>query len=641
MGPALAKRIVKAFGVDSLDIIETEPERLSVINGITPERARLIGEEYRRINSVREAITYLSKFEISPLAAVAVWRRYGDETVDFIRQNPYILCENGIDIEFSRADFIASEMGFDRENDNRVRAGIVYTLRENANAGHTCLPKIKLCECVCRLLGVEKGAFENALDTGLEFGELALYESPKREYVYLGEYYRAERYISAKIAVMIEYGSFPDVDFRMEIEGIEWSENIKYEEKQKKAIEECMKNRVFILTGGPGTGKTTTLNAVILLCKQRKMKISLAAPTGRAAKRMTDLTGSKAQTIHRLLEVDFTRNELAFKHNEQNPLDADVVIIDEMSMVDTLLMESLMRAIRPETKLIMVGDSNQLPSVGAGNVLKDLLEVGFIPSVELKEIFRQAAESLIVTNAHAIVSGKIPELDDRTNDFFFMPVFDENKVVKTVIDLYKTRLPSTYGFSPLEDIQILSPTRIGAVGTKELNKALQLAMNPPSRNKSEFKFYDVLFRTGDKIMQIKNDYDVEWIRGAEKGTGIFNGDMGVILEVSRQTESIKIDFEGRISIYTPEMLSKIEHAYAVTIHKSQGSEYDAVIIPLPNYIDKLMYRNLLYTAVTRAKKILILVGVKARVHEMVANHRRNLRYSCLKSMLAEAYNEAE
>jgi exodeoxyribonuclease V alpha subunit len=398
-----------------------------------------------------------------------------------------------------------------------------------------------------------------------------------------------------------------------------------------------MNNHVFILTGGPGTGKTTTLNAVIQLCKQHGQKLKLAAPTGRAAKRMADLTGAPAQTIHRLLEVDFAAGGSSFKRNADNQLSCDVLIIDEMSMVDTLLMASLLKAVKSRTRLIMVGDSNQLPSVGAGNILKDLISGGRVPMAELKEIFRQAAQSLIVTNAHRIVHGEMPVLNDRTNDFFFMQSDSEENTLRLVIELCKTRLPKSYGFDPFDDIQVLCPSKLGTVGTQNINSELQLALNPPSKDKREIKYMNTLFRDGDKIMQTKNDYDVEWRKGAEKSHGIFNGDIGKIRRADKANETCEIDFDGRIAKYDTDMIKRIDHAYAVTIHKSQGSEYPAVIIPLPNGMDRLSYRNLLYTAVTRAKKILIIIGTKEKVYSMVQNDRRTLRYSCLKTMLEDYF----
>lgn len=642
LGPAIAKRIVKAFGTEALDIIDNDCMKLTAINGISSDKALYISNEYHKITGVNEVIKFLGEYNFGPAHAISVWSAFEHDSIKQIKTNPYILCTSGIDIDFRSVDRMAADLGFDAENSDRVRAGIVYVLHENANAGHTCLPTEKLRESVCDNLGIERRQFESCLDDCEEKDWVVRITLGKREFVYLPEYYLAETYIAKKLAFMIRTSAQYEKDYSDEIRGVEFSENIQYEDLQRAAISACLTGSVFILTGGPGTGKTTTLNGVIKILKAHKKRILLCAPTGRAAKRMSDLTGEPARTIHRLLEVDYTaKGELKFKRNETNPLPADVVIADEMSMVDALLMCSLVRAIKPTSKFIMVGDSNQLPSVGAGNVLKDLIASHYIPSVELKEIFRQAAQSLIVTNAHRIVKGEFPVLDDRQNDFFFMNKPNESEIAGLVIQLTKQRLPDTYGFSPIDDIQVLCPTKMGAAGTRELNKQLQLALNPPSQNKAELKFFDVIFRTGDKVMQTKNDYDVLWTKNNEKGSGIFNGDIGIIRAVDRFSQNVTIDFEGRMAIYTSEMLRKLEHAYAITIHKSQGSEYDAVIIPITGFTQNLLYRNLLYTGVTRAKKMIIVIGTKQLVKTMVDNDRKMLRYSLLRPLLEIEMNRKD
>ncbi len=642
LGPAIAKRIVKAFGTEALDIIDNDCMKLTAINGISSDKALYISNEYHKITGVNEVIKFLGEYNFGPAHAISVWSAFEHDSIKQIKTNPYILCTSGIDIDFRSVDRMAADLGFDAENSDRVRAGIVYVLHENANAGHTCLPTEKLRESVCDNLGIERRQFESCLDDCEEKDWVVRITLGKREFVYLPEYYLAETYIAKKLAFMLRTSAQYEKDYSDEIRGVEFSENIQYEDLQRAAISACLTGSVFILTGGPGTGKTTTLNGVIKILKAHKKRILLCAPTGRAAKRMSDLTGEPARTIHRLLEVDYTaKGELKFKRNETNPLPADVVIADEMSMVDALLMCSLVRAIKPSSKFIMVGDSNQLPSVGAGNVLKDLIASHYIPSVELKEIFRQAAQSLIVTNAHRIVKGEFPVLDDRQNDFFFMNKPNESEIAGLVIQLTKQRLPDTYGFSPIDDIQVLCPTKIGAAGTRELNKQLQLALNPPSQNKAELKFFDVIFRTGDKVMQTKNDYDVLWTKNNEKGSGIFNGDIGIIRAVDRFSQNVTIDFEGRMAIYTSEMLRKLEHAYAITIHKSQGSEYDAVIIPITGFTQNLLYRNLLYTGVTRAKKMIIVIGTKQLVKTMVDNDRKMLRYSLLRPLLEIEMNRKD
>lgn len=642
LGPAIAKKIVKQFGTEALDIIDNDCMQLTVIKGITSDKALYISNEYHKITGVNEVIKFLGEYNFGPAHAISVWSAFEHDSIKQIKTNPYILCTSGIDIDFRSVDRMAADLGFDAENSDRVRAGIVYVLHENANAGHTCLPTEKLRESVCDNLGIERRQFESCLDDCEEKDWVERITLGKREFVYLPEYYLAETYIAKKLAFMLRTSAQYEKDYSDEIRGVEFSENIQYEDLQRAAISACLTGSVFILTGGPGTGKTTTLNGVIKILKAQKKRILLCAPTGRAAKRMSDLTGEPARTIHRLLEVDFTaKGELKFKRNETNPLPADVVIADEMSMVDALLMCSLVRAIKPTSKFIMVGDSNQLPSVGAGNVLKDLIASHYIPSVELKEIFRQAAQSLIVTNAHRIVNGEFPVLDDRQNDFFFMNKSLESDIAELVIQLAKQRLPDTYGFSPIDDIQVLCPTKMGMAGTKELNKQLQSALNPPSQNKAELKFFDVIFRTGDKVMQTKNDYDVLWTKNNEKGSGIFNGDIGIIRSVDRFSQNVTIDFEGRVAIYTSEMLRRLEHAYAITIHKSQGSEYDAVIIPITAFTHNLLYRNLLYTGVTRAKKMIIVIGTKELVKTMVDNNRKMLRYSLLRPLLEIEMNRKD
>ena len=635
LGPAIAKKIVKQFGTEALDIIDNDCMQLT-------DKALYISNEYHKITGVNEVIKFLGEYNFGPAHAISVWSAFEHDSIKQIKTNPYILCTSGIDIDFRSVDRMAADLGFDAENSDRVRAGIVYVLHENANAGHTCLPTEKLRESVCDNLGIERRQFESCLDDCEEKDWVVRITLGNREFVYLPEYYLAETYIAKKLAFMLRTSAQYEKDYSDEIRGVEFSENIQYEDLQRAAISACLTGSVFILTGGPGTGKTTTLNGVIKILKAQKKRILLCAPTGRAAKRMSDLTGEPARTIHRLLEVDFTaKGELKFKRNETNPLPADVVIADEMSMVDALLMCSLVRAIKPTSKFIMVGDSNQLPSVGAGNVLKDLIASHYIPSVELKEIFRQAAQSLIVTNAHRIVNGEFPVLDDRQNDFFFMNKSLESDIAELVIQLAKQRLPDTYGFSPIDDIQVLCPTKMGMAGTKELNKQLQSALNPPSQNKAELKFFDVIFRTGDKVMQTKNDYDVLWTKNNEKGSGIFNGDIGIIRSVDRFSQNVTIDFEGRVAIYTSEMLRRLEHAYAITIHKSQGSEYDAVIIPITAFTHNLLYRNLLYTGVTRAKKMIIVIGTKELVKTMVDNNRKMLRYSLLRPLLEIEMNRKD
>lgn len=634
LGPALAKKIVQQFGEEALDVIENDPLRLAELKGVTGDKALFISGEYRKLSGVKNVIEFLQKYGIGPAVAALVWKKYEASSIALIKDNPYILCDEELGVDFDQADEIARDEGIKGDDINRIIAAMLYILRENANAGHTCLPLKRAVEAAMRFLQLTEDQVHRGIDAALKSGQLEILSIGEKSYIYLNEYYRAEIFIAEKLTEMLKTSVCTVKDLSEEIAGVEFAENIEYETLQKAAINGCLGNKLFILTGGPGTGKTTTLNGVIQLFKKHKKSISLAAPTGRAAKRMSELTGENARTIHRLLEVDFTvKDRLCFKRNEKNPLRADVIIVDEMSMVDVLLFEALLRALKPSASLIMVGDSNQLPSVGAGNVLRDLIAGGEIPTVELTEIFRQASESLIVTNAHRIVSGEYPLLDDRKSDFFFMPCSSEKDIPRLIIELAKTRLPSTYGYSPLDDIQILTPTRIGCAGTKELNRDLQLALNPPAKGKSEVKVFDTVFRTGDKVMQIKNDYDIEWQKDAEYGRGVFNGDIGYIEELDRHSGNMTVNYDGKRALYTPDLLKKLDLAYAVTVHKSQGSEYSAVIMPLTSVSRNLQYRNLLYTGVTRAKNILILIGTKKQVYEMVDNDRRTLRYSCIRALL--------
>lgn len=636
LGPSAAKRIVDAFGERTMDILENDPAQLSVIKTITPERAKVIGQEFHNITGLRKVMTFFSKYSIPQYVISAAWKAYGTYLIRAVKDNPYCLCMNGIELHFADAERIAQDIDFPPDSEERVLAGILWVLRMNADEGNCCMRESDLCSVVTRQLIVSDKLYAAALQFAEKQGDIVDSNIYDTRYIYLAEYFRAETYIAERMAEMIKHSDNGNTDCTAEIAGIASEQGIEYEKLQLEAINACLNNRVFILTGGPGTGKTTTLNGVIALFKKRRMRIKLAAPTGRAAKRMADLTGAQAQTIHRLLEVDFSGGN-TFKRNEENPLQCDAVIIDEMSMVDTMLFASLLKALKGSTRLIMVGDSNQLPSVGAGNILRDLIDSGQVPMVELTEIFRQAAKSLIVTNAHSIIHGDVPELKDRTNDFFFMPSDSEENTLRLVIELCKTRLPKAYGYDPLDDIQVLCLSRMGTVGTGAVNKELQLALNPPSKSKREMNFIGTLFRDGDKIMQTKNDYDVEWRRGTEKSHGIFNGDIGKIIDTDRINQKCEIDFEGRKAFYDGDMLKKIEHAYAITVHKSQGSEYPAVILPLPNRMDRLSYRNLLYTAVTRAKKTLIVIGTEVKVSSMVYNDRRTERFSCLKPMLEDHF----
>lgn len=634
VGPSLAKRIVNVFGEKTLDIMEHDPYRLSEIKGISAGKCEEIASEAKKLFSLRSIMSYLSQYEIKSQFAMKTYQKFGENSKELVQSNPYILCGDSIELDFKKADIIARDERIDKNSHKRIIAGAQYVLKANSTLGHSCLPLSTLLDKTTAALNVSESDFYRAYNEALEEDELFEYVKNQREYVYLPDYYYAEQYISDRIKVLSEFSSPEDFDFDAMIDIEEEENNIKYESLQRKAITSALSRGIMIMTGGPGTGKTTTINAIISIFQKQGFNVFLAAPTGRAAKRMSDLTGCDAKTIHRLLEVEFdVGGKLRFKHNERNPLDCDVLVIDEMSMVDVLLFDSLLRAVRLGCKLIMVGDSDQLPSVGAGNLLGDLISSNTVTVIELKEIFRQARQSCIVTNAHRIVSGEYPDLTQKNNDFFFFKRDDYEKAVRLIIDLAKTRLPNAYKYSPTDDIQILTPSRKGILGTVELNKVLQQELNPPSESKQEQKSFIYTFREGDKVMQTRNNYDIIWRRDDEQGTGIFNGDIGKIININKGTMTAVIDFDGRVAAYPFDMLQQIELAYAITVHKSQGCEFEAVIMPVLGGFDKLYYRNLLYTAVTRAKKLLILIGSEEKVKNMVDNNRRTRRYTCLKSML--------
>lgn len=634
IGPVLAKKIVDRFGDETLYIIENEPEKLCEVDGITKKKCFKINEEFQSINGVKSLMLLLSNYGVSASYGARAWRRWGADAEEVINKNPYSLCTDGIDLPFLKADSIAASIELPYDNPNRIKAGISSILRENANAGHTCLPRDKLCSIAMDFLRIEQELFDQSLDEEILDENLYSFMKKKREFIALKDMYVAEDYISRRLCLMKEVSYDNRINFDEVIDLVEEDVGIKYETLQRKAINTALSCGFLVLTGGPGTGKTTTLNAIISLFCQQGLNVMITAPTGRAAKRISDLTGFEAKTIHRLLEVGFTVDDRPrFNRNETNPLDCDVLVIDEMSMVDAQLFESVLRAIKINCKLIMVGDSDQLPSVGAGNVLKDIIDSHIVPTIELKEIFRQAQKSAIVVNAHKIVRGEEIDLRQKDNDMFFFQRLEFDNLQQLIVDLVSDRLPKAYGYTARENIQVLSPTRKGPAGTVELNNQLQLRLNPPGKDKPEIKTLNTVFRLGDKVMQIKNNYDITWSKDKEQGAGIFNGDIGVIVDVKKAIGMLRIDFDGRICNYPSTALDQLELAYAATVHKSQGSEFDVVILAVLGGYDKLYYRNLLYTAVTRAKKMLIIVGSSSRVKFMIDNDRRALRYTLLKNML--------
>lgn len=551
--------------------------------------------------------------------------------------NPYLLCSSGVELDFQKADAVAQGMQFAHNAPQRIQAGICYILQYNTNGGNACLPLDRLRPTACKYLQVNEAEFEIAYAAALEDHTLYVYEKNGRDFVYLEDYYIAERYIADRIGVIQDFSAPEDQEiFEKMIDTQQQEQGMQYAALQRKAIVTALSRSIMILTGGPGTGKTTTLNAIIELYEKQGYRVMIAAPTGRAASRISDLTGYEASTIHRMLAVEYDMSgNMRFQHNEHNPLDCDVMIVDEMSMVDVLLFEHLLRALRLSCKVVLVGDCDQLPSVGAGNLLRDLIHSDRVPVVALKEIFRQAQKSSIITNAHKIIQGEHPDLSRKDSDCFFFQRLQEKDATQLMLDLVKTRLPNAYGYSPMEDIQVITPSRKGSMGVIELNQQLQAVLNPKSVDKPECRSILYTFREGDKVMQIKNNYDIIWHKDGENGTGIFNGDIGYLRAINRQGQEVIAEFDGRRATYPFEQLDQLELAYAVTVHKSQGSEFQAVVMPLLGGFPKLYYRNLLYTAVTRARRLLILIGSQNVIYQMVDNNRRMNRYTCLRDMLEQ------
>ena len=637
IGPATAKKIVERFGADCLEVIANDPLRLTELRGITPEKAAAISNEFRRMFGVREAVAYLGRFGISPVRAVEVYRHLGPSAVEEIGRNPYILCGEPLHMTFRQVDAIAAELQMDPAGSLRVWAGLLYALRHNAGNGHTCLPRPRLVEATARFLGVEPQKAEEELDRQLAEGEVKSYARPDGEFICLPDLLSAETDIAARLWELSRHPVPlpPDVDRSIAV--LECAQGFAYAQEQRQAIRTAMSSSVMVLTGGPGTGKTTTVNAILSLLQHDGQRVALCAPTGRAAKRLAELTGQKAQTIHRLLEVDYDPQSrlLRFIHNEKNLLKCDVVVLDEMSMVDVKLFQSLLAALRHGCRIIMVGDADQLPSVGPGNILGEVIQSGVVPTVRLEHIFRQSAKSLIVENAHRIVQGRLPQKGGRDSDFFFLPAAGM-ECQQLVCDLVSRRLPASYGYDPVRDIQVLCPTKKGPVGTAALNPRLQQLLNPPAAGKAELELGGRLFRQGDKVMQVRNDYLIPYERdGGESGVGAFNGDMGVILQVDAHQRTLLVQMEDRKLTYGPDTLQELEIAYAITVHKSQGTEFTAVVMPVSSVPRQLCYRNLLYTGVTRAKKLCILAGEMPVLGAMVENVRQNMRYSCLCALLEE------
>ncbi len=629
-----AQKIVERFGEETFSVIENTPLRLAEIKGISRDRAQEIADEFRKRAAEREALIALERYGMTTAECLKVFKVFGPRSVDTVERNPYLLCSEGIGITFEKACSIAERLPVPPADEYRVAAGILYVVRHNLYNGHTCLPREKLIPPCVSLLGCSDDSVEVQLDRLIEQRQLISDVLYGREFIFLPDIYDAEKRAANTVRFMKQFAPkcFDDID--EQINHAELISGVCYNDMQWLAIKLAVERGILILTGGPGTGKTTTLRGILKVFESQGLEVALAAPTGRAAKRMSELTGREAQTIHRLLEVEWDRNDRpVFQRNKRNPLSAGAVIIDELSMVDIVLFASLLDALPIGCRLVMVGDSDQLPPVGAGNVLHDMINSKALPVVELKEVFRQAMESLIVTNAHKIVQGEFPEITRTDKDFFFMERNVPAMAAKTVTELCATRLPSAYKYSPTDDIQVLCPSRKGEAGTVSLNRYLQAAINPPAKYKREHAFGQRIFREGDKLMQTKNNYNIPWSSSDKDGLGVFNGDIGILEKIDEVAHILYIRFDDKKAEYPFEGSSELEHAYAVTVHKSQGNEFDAVVMPVTGVVEQLAYRNLLYTAVTRAKKLIILVGAKSTVEKMVANNSKAKRYSALKSFI--------
>ena len=635
IGPSTAMKLVDTFGEKTLEVLENTPEKLLEVKGLTKSRAKKISEEFQQLFSIKSLMSELGKYGVTPEETVKIFKTFGKESMNFIQANPYLLCDEPIELSFERADKIAFLKSNVLDEKCRVRAGIVYILKHNMNNGHTCLPRDKLIPAAVNFLEVSQDKTEESLDELLSEGSLQHDFFNDREFIFLNKMHASEVYSASRLLMMLKFPPRSIIGTEDKINEIEKTQCIEYADLQKKAIKEALEKGILVLTGGPGTGKTTTLNAIINILEEKGERIFLAAPTGRAAKRMSEVTKKEAKTIHRLLEVEWdSEDRPVFKKNEKNLLNCDALILDEISMIDVNVFEGVLRALPLGTRLILVGDSNQLPSVGPGNILSDLISSKGIPLVELKEIFRQSQQSLIVTNAHKIVNGEMPELTKRDGDFFFINANKPEHIVKIIKDLCKTRLPQAYNYSSLDDIQVIAPGKKGDVGTINLNKVLQDALNPALPGKKEITVNGNIFRQGDKVMQIKNNYDIPFVRdNMRSGEGIFNGDIGIIENINPVDLSLTVRFDDKVASYNSETVVDLDLAYAITVHKSQGSEFTAVIMPMYTGAPQLYYRNLLYTGVTRAKDLLIMVGTPWTVGKMVENNKKTKRYSSLKHYL--------
>ena len=636
IGPVMAARIVEHFGEETLLILEREPERLSEVPGISREKAKLFGQEYRQQAGMRQLMEFFALHHLPTELAVKCYKLYGEQTVELLYDDPYLLMDKGLDAPFGAVDRFAVELGVSGDDPRRIEAGILFELTYNLSAGHSFLPEKKLTAATAQLLSVPETAVGEGLERLSQADRVVRQVLAEIEVVYLPELYEAEVYATGRLLQGANV-RFPEPrNLNSLMKKVAAESHVEYSMQQEEAIRSAATHGVLLVTGGPGTGKTTILNGILNLLGHMQLRCVLAAPTGRAAKRLTEVTGEEASTIHRLLEagIDPASGQMVFGKDEDDPLKADAVIVDEMSMVDVLLLHSLLKAIVPGKRLILVGDPDQLPPVGPGFPFGDMLRSQSLPTVKLTDIFRQAQQSLIVMNAHRINAGQLPDLRQVKSDFFFMRRGTEEAVCQTIAELVSTRLPKNMGI-PADQIQVLSPTRKGGVGTVNLNRLLQKALNPPSPEKKERQFGEIFFREGDRVMQIRNNYDIMWKKtdGSAVGTGIFNGDVGTITAIDAHAETMTVVFDDREADYDFSQLNELEPAYAVTVHKSQGSEYRAVVLAAWNGSPYLLSRSVLYTAVTRARELLIIVGREEVVVTMTENAKRNRRYTGLKLRL--------
>lgn len=637
VGPATAQLLVQRFGEETLDVLELEPERMTTLKGITARKAQEIAGSFRYQAGMRRLMEFLARNDLPTALAIKLYQRYGDRASETVRSNPYLLCEEAFGVPFGAADAIALADGAAADSPARVEAAVLFTLAHNMNNGHVFLPRPKLTAAAAAMLELPEDTAEIAVDALVGAGKLVEDGVANVQACYLARLYEAETAVCARILRMCEGDADQGRNVERIVDEIQAEQELVYAPEQRMAVSQAARSGVFLLTGGPGTGKTTCVRGIVAVLERMGYEIALTAPTGRAAKRLGEACGREAQTIHRMLGMSYNEElgEVTFSKNEKEPLQVDAVIVDEMSMVDLPLMQALLAALRPGCRLVMVGDADQLPSVGPGNVFSDLIRSKRIPVVLLTEIFRQARQSAIVRNAHAINGGAVPNLASNQGDFFFLRRRSEDAVLSTIVELCQTRLPKNMGIEA-GLIQVLSPTRKGAAGTFALNRALQEALNPARPGKREKAFGNTVFREGDRVMQIKNDYDILWQRAdGAVGTGVFNGDVGTVTEIDPSGELLTVLFDDRTASYTAEMLGELELAYAVTVHKAQGSEYRAVIISAAPCAPTLMVRNVLYTAITRARELLILVGDDRVICQMAATDRRSRRYSGLKFRLKE------